>query len=67
MTDHIFRQASKDKISAALGEIWKRRMVSVKSRQMILGIWSDSIGEAAKEGDHMQDKLDWDNYDKIKV
>lgn len=41
-------------------------MASVKSRQMILRIWSDSIAEAAKEGDHMQDKLDWDSYDKIK-
>ena len=66
MVDHIFRQASKDKISAALRKIWERRMVSVKSRQMILRIWSDSIAEAAKEGDHEQDKLDWDSYDKIK-
>ena len=41
-------------------------MASVKSRQMILRMWSDSIAEAAKEGDHGQDKLDWDSYDKIK-
>ena len=66
MVDHIFRQASKDKISAALRKIWERRMVSVKSRQMILRIWSDSIAEAAKEGYHGQDKLDWDSYEKIK-
>jgi hypothetical protein len=66
MVGHIFRQASKDRISAALRKIWERRKVSVKSRQMILRVWSDSIAEAAKEGDHMQDKLDWDSYDKIK-
>jgi hypothetical protein len=66
MVGHIFRQASKDRISAALRKIWERRIVSVKSRQMILRVWSDSIAEAAKEGDHMQDKLDWDSYDKIK-
>ncbi|CAM0953476.1 unnamed protein product [Alopecurus aequalis] len=62
----LHRQASKEKISAALRKIWERRMVSVKSRQMILRIWSDSIAEAAKGGGHGQDKLDWDSYDKIK-
>ncbi|KAM0904035.1 hypothetical protein ACQ4PT_018271 [Festuca glaucescens] len=62
----LHRQASKDKISAALRKIWERRMVSVKSRQMILRIWSNSIAEVAKEGGHRQDKLDWDSYDKIK-
>ncbi|KAM3300629.1 hypothetical protein ACQJBY_041578 [Aegilops geniculata] len=61
----LHRQSSKDKISAALRKVWERRMISVRSRQMILRIWSDSIAEAAKEGDHGQDKLDWDSYDKI--
>uniref|UniRef100_A0ACD5TZU0 Uncharacterized protein n=1 Tax=Avena sativa TaxID=4498 RepID=A0ACD5TZU0_AVESA len=62
----LHRQASKDKISAAQRKIWERRIVSVKSRQMILRIWSNSIAEAAKEGGRLQDKLDWDSYDKIK-
>lgn len=62
----LHRQVSKDKISAALRKVWERRIVSVKSRQMILRIWSNSIAEAAKDGDHVQDKLDWDSYDKIK-
>uniref|UniRef100_A0ACD5T6Q6 Uncharacterized protein n=1 Tax=Avena sativa TaxID=4498 RepID=A0ACD5T6Q6_AVESA len=62
----LHRQASKDKISAAQRKIWERRIVSVKSRQMILRIWSNSIAEAAKEGGHVQDKLDWDSYEKIK-
>ncbi|XP_051210594.1 uncharacterized protein [Lolium perenne] len=62
----LHRQASKDKISAGLRKVWERRIVSVKSRQMILRIWSNSIAEAAKEGGHMQDEMDWDSYDKIK-
>lgn len=62
----LHRQSSKDKISAALRKIWERRMVSVRSRQMILRAWLDCIAEAAKEGHHGQDKLDWDSYDKIK-
>ncbi|XP_062180598.1 uncharacterized protein LOC133884997 isoform X2 [Phragmites australis] len=62
----LHRQASKDKISAALRKIWERRIVSVKSRQKVLQIWSNSIAKAAKEGDHSQDKLDWDSYDRIK-
>ncbi|XP_044984871.1 uncharacterized protein LOC123452294 [Hordeum vulgare subsp. vulgare] len=61
----LHRQSSKDKISAALRKVWERRMISVRSRQMILRIWSDTIAEAAKEGGHGQDKLDWDSYDKI--
>ncbi|KAF0926714.1 hypothetical protein E2562_027149 [Oryza meyeriana var. granulata] len=60
------RQASKDKISAALRKIWERRIVSVKARQEVLRIWSNSIAEAAKQGDHCQDKVDWDSYDRIK-
>lgn len=28
-------------------------------------IWSNSIAEAAKRGDHCQDKLDWDSYGRI--
>lgn len=62
----LHRQVSKDKISAALRKIWERRIVSVRSRQMILQVWSNTIAEAAKQGDHMQDKLDWDSFDKIK-
>ncbi|XP_062232277.1 uncharacterized protein LOC133929513 [Phragmites australis] len=62
----LHRQASKDKISAALTKIWERRIVCVKSRQRVLEIWSNSIAEAAKEGNHNQDKLDWDSYDRIK-
>uniref|UniRef100_A0A0E0LYW4 Nuclease associated modular domain-containing protein n=1 Tax=Oryza punctata TaxID=4537 RepID=A0A0E0LYW4_ORYPU len=62
----LHRQASKDKISVALRKIWERRMVSVKARQEVLHIWSNSIAEAAKHGDHCQDKLDWDSYDRIK-
>lgn len=62
----LHRQVSKDKISAALRKIWERRIVSVNSRQKVLRIWSNNIAEAAKEGDHNQDKLDWDSYDKIK-
>ncbi|KAL5202016.1 hypothetical protein ABZP36_012968 [Zizania latifolia] len=62
----LHRQESKDKISAALRNIWERRIVSVKARQMVLRIWSNSIAEAAKQGDHCQDKLDWDSYDRMK-
>lgn len=29
-------------------------------------IWSNSIAEAAKRGDHSQDNLDWDSYERIK-
>lgn len=61
-----FRQTSKDKISAALRMIWERRIVSVQSRQEVLQIWSNSIAEAAKNGDHSQNKLDWDSYQRIK-
>ena len=61
-----FRQASKDKISAALRKIWERRILSVRSRQKVMQIWSDSIAEAAKRGDYSQDKLDWDSYERIK-
>lgn len=57
---------SKEKISAALRKIWERRIVSVKSRQTVLQIWSNSIARAAKEGGHCQGKLDWDSYGKIK-
>jgi len=60
------RQASKDKISAALRKIWERRILSVRSRQKVMQIWSDSIAEAAKRGDYSQDKLDWDSYERIK-
>jgi len=60
------RQASKDKISAALRKIWERRILSVRSRQKFMQIWSDSIAEAAKRGDYSQDKLDWDSYERIK-
>uniref|UniRef100_A0A0D3GBF8 Uncharacterized protein n=2 Tax=Oryza TaxID=4527 RepID=A0A0D3GBF8_9ORYZ len=62
----LHRQASKDKIGAALRKIWERRMVAVKARQEVLRIWSNSIAEAAKYGDYCQDKLDWDSYDRIK-
>lgn len=62
----MHRQASKDKIGAALRKIWERRMVAVKARQEVLRIWSNSIAEAAKYGDYCQDKLDWDSYDRIK-
>ena len=61
-----FRETSKDKISAALRMIWERRIVSVQSRQKVLQIWSNSIAEAAKNGDHSQNKLDWDSYERIK-
>jgi hypothetical protein len=61
-----FRQTSKDKISAALRTIWERRIVSVQSRQNVLQIWSNSIAEAAKNGDHSQNKFDWDSYERIK-
>jgi len=60
------RQASKDKISAALRKIWERRILSVRSRQKFMQIWSDSIAEAAKRGDYSQDKLGWDSYERIK-
>ncbi|KAL6848857.1 hypothetical protein ACP4OV_021440 [Aristida adscensionis] len=63
----LHRQVSKDKISAALRKIWDRRMISVKSRQKIFQLWSNNIAEAAKIGDHSQDKLDWDSYDRIKA
>ncbi|KAK3137863.1 hypothetical protein QOZ80_5AG0361430 [Eleusine coracana subsp. coracana] len=63
----LHRQESKEKISTALRKIWESRVVSVKSRQKVLQIWSNSIAEAAKEGDHSQDKLDWDSYDGIKL
>ncbi|KAG2617158.1 uncharacterized protein LOC120664466 isoform X1 [Panicum virgatum] len=63
---HQHRQASKDKISAALRKIWERRILSVRSRQKFMQIWSDSIAEAAKRGDYSQDKLDWDSYERIK-
>lgn len=46
--------------------IWERRIVSVQSRQEVLQIWSNSIAEAAKNGDHSQNKLDWDSYQRIK-
>uniref|UniRef100_A0ACD5TZ00 Uncharacterized protein n=2 Tax=Avena sativa TaxID=4498 RepID=A0ACD5TZ00_AVESA len=62
----LHRQASKDKISAALRKIQERRIDSVKSRQLTLQMWSNDIAEAVKEGDHVQDKLDWDSYDNIK-
>lgn len=62
----LHRQASKDKISAALKNIWERRIISVKSRQKVLQIWLNSIAEAAKKGDRGQDKLDWDSYERIK-
>ncbi|OEL13309.1 hypothetical protein BAE44_0025674, partial [Dichanthelium oligosanthes] len=62
----LHRQASKDKISAALRKIWERRIVSVRSKQKVMQIWSNSIAEAAKRGDHSQDKLDWDSYERIK-
>lgn len=62
----LHRQTSKDKISAALRTIWERRIVSVQSRQNVLQIWSNSIAEAAKNGDHSQNKLDWDSYERIK-
>ncbi|XP_014753774.1 uncharacterized protein LOC100825588 isoform X2 [Brachypodium distachyon] len=62
----LHRQVSKEKISAALRKIWERRIVSVKSRQTVLQIWSNSIARAAKEGGHCQGKLDWDSYGKIK-
>lgn len=61
-----FRQTSKDKISAALRKIWERRIVSVQSRQKVLQIWSNSIAEAAKNGDHSQNMLDWDSYERVK-
>ncbi|KAL6618686.1 hypothetical protein ACP70R_033825 [Stipagrostis hirtigluma subsp. patula] len=63
----LHRQVSKEKISAALRKVWKRRIVSVKSRQKVLQIWSNSVAEAAKMGDHSQDTLDWDSYDRIKA
>ncbi|CAN6336645.1 unnamed protein product [Urochloa humidicola] len=62
----LHRQVSKDKISAALRKIWERRIVSVRSRQKVMQIWSNSIAEAAMRGDHSQDKLDWDSYERIK-
>uniref|UniRef100_A0A0D9WKE6 Nuclease associated modular domain-containing protein n=1 Tax=Leersia perrieri TaxID=77586 RepID=A0A0D9WKE6_9ORYZ len=62
----LHRQASKDKISDALRKIWERRIVSVKARQEVLQIWSNNIAQAAKQGDHCQDTLDWDSYDRIK-
>ncbi|CAL4901549.1 unnamed protein product [Urochloa decumbens] len=62
----LHRQASKDKISAALRKIWERRIVAVRSRQKVMQIWSNSIAEAAMRGDRSQDKLDWDSYEKIK-
>ncbi|CAL5096515.1 unnamed protein product [Urochloa decumbens] len=62
----LHRQASKDKISAALTKIWERRIVSVRSRQKVMQIWSNSIAEAAMRGDRSQDKLDWDSYERIK-
>ncbi|CAN6341049.1 unnamed protein product, partial [Urochloa humidicola] len=62
----LHRQVSKDKISAALRKIWERRIVSVRSRQRVMQIWSNSIAEAAMRGDHSQDKLDWDSYERIK-
>ncbi|KAK3134722.1 hypothetical protein QOZ80_5BG0409890 [Eleusine coracana subsp. coracana] len=63
----LHRQESKEKISTALRKIWESRIVSVKSKQKVLQLWSNSIAEAAKEGDHSQDKLDWDSYDRIKL
>ncbi|XP_006654856.1 uncharacterized protein LOC102719114 [Oryza brachyantha] len=62
----LHRQASKDKISAALRKIWERRIVSVKARQEVIRTWSNNIAAAAKQGDYWQDKLDWDSYDRIK-
>ncbi|XP_002441604.1 uncharacterized protein LOC8065301 isoform X3 [Sorghum bicolor] len=62
----LHRQTSKDKISAALRTIWERRIVSVQSRQKVLQIWSNSIAEAAKNGDHSQNMLHWDSYETIK-
>jgi hypothetical protein len=67
MIELFFRQESKERISAALRKAWESRIVSIKSRQKVLQIWSNSIAEAAKEGDHSQDKLDWDSYDRIKL
>lgn len=61
-----FRQTSKDKISAALRTVWERRIVSVRSRQKVLQIWSNSIAEAAKNGGHGQDMLGWDSYERMK-
>lgn len=63
----LHRQASKDKISASLKKIWERRIVSVRSKQKVMQIWSNSIAEAAKRGDCSQDKLDWDSYERIKL
>lgn len=62
----LHRQTSKDKISAALRTVWERRIVSVRSRQKVLQIWSNSIAEAAKNGGHGQDMLGWDSYERIK-
>ncbi|RLN27602.1 uncharacterized protein C2845_PM05G27520 [Panicum miliaceum] len=62
----LHRQASKDKISTALRKIWERRIRSVRSRQKVMQIWSNSIAEAAKRGGYSQDKLDWDSYERIK-
>ncbi|XP_066362227.1 uncharacterized protein [Miscanthus floridulus] len=62
----LHRETSKDKISAALRMIWERRIVSVQSRQRVLQIWSNSIAQAAKNGDHSQNMLDWDSYERIK-
>lgn len=62
----LHRQTSKDKISAALRTVWERRIVSVRSRQKVLQIWSNSIAEAAKNGGHGQDMLGWDSYERMK-
>jgi hypothetical protein len=49
-----------------LKKIWEKRIVSVRSKQKVLQIWSNSIAEAAKGGDCSQDKLDWDSYERIR-
>ncbi|XP_072967317.1 uncharacterized protein [Typha angustifolia] len=58
---------SKAKISSALRNIWKERLKCKRSQENCYMMWARSVAEAAKEGGHGQQVLDWDSYEKIKV
>ncbi|OAY77402.1 hypothetical protein ACMD2_22002 [Ananas comosus] len=58
---------SKAKISSALRSIWEERLKHRRLQETCYLMWQRSIAEAAKEGGHGQQQLDWDSFHKIKA
>ncbi|WOK97943.1 stress response protein NST1 [Canna indica] len=58
---------SKSRISFSLKKIWEQRRRHKRLQEKCYASWARAIAEAAKQGCHDQDELEWDSYEKIKA